>query len=182
MIHNICVWYSCHDTHCLYLVSMIHNIYVQITSPILWIVRPIKFSIYNYWRHGDIVWLVTVTSRNLWKRPAYVLLRDLTELPAKFDHDLSKTVTSMRYSHSWEFGCCTWFAIFNSINAACDQSQRSKTLCCDWSHAAFIKVNFSKLTHSKICRNYFVCSRYHLCKISDQIMSAKLQLPIISWN
>ena len=118
MIHNFYVWYpwikifmsglndtqlfSSGATHNMYncyswytiLISGIHDIYAKITSVILCVVDPIPSNLSNYllkkrqhWSHH--------TSRNLWPRPAYVPTRDLTELPAKFYQNRSKTVTSM---------------------------------------------------------------------------------------
>ena len=45
------------------------------------------------------------------------------------------------------------------------------------SHVAFIEVNFSKLTQNiQIFGNYFVCNRYHLRKISAQIIECNCTL------
>ena len=45
---------------------------------------------------GNIGRLVMATFRNQLPRPAYVLTRAVTELPAKFDQNLSKPLTPMR--------------------------------------------------------------------------------------
>ena len=81
--------------------SVIHDtqIYAWITSVILCAVDPIPSNVclFNYWRNWNIGRLVTVTPGNLWPRPTYVLTRDLTELPAKFHHNLPKIVTTSQY-------------------------------------------------------------------------------------
>ena len=55
------------------------------------------YCISNYWRNYNITRLVTAKSQNLRPRPTYVIIRDLIELHAKFDHNRSKTVTPIRY-------------------------------------------------------------------------------------
>ena len=57
IIESICFQYPWYDTQGLYLVSMIHNIYVRITSLILCIVHPIasNFHISNYWKTATLV-------------------------------------------------------------------------------------------------------------------------------
>ena len=60
MIHSICVWYPLYDTQtpqCLYLVSMIHNIYVRITTLILYVIHP-SDPIFPYLIIGETAALV----------------------------------------------------------------------------------------------------------------------------
>ena len=66
------------------------NIYVWFTPQIIICIEddiiPI-FSYLFYWRRWNVV---TVTSRNLWRRPSYVLTHELTESHTKLGHDLPK--------------------------------------------------------------------------------------------
>ena len=73
------------------------------------------------------------------------------------------------------------FEKFDSIIVKCIQSQRCKTLDCDWSPATLIEVNFS---NNQIFRNYFVFIYYHLCKISAQIIKSVIFAPynILEWT
>ena len=49
---------------------------------------------------------------------------------------------------------------------------------CDWLFHRFIEVNFSNLTDSnQIFRNDFVLIRYHVCKISSQIIECIIFAP-----
>ena len=79
MIHIVCVW-GIHDTHYVCLVS-IHDtqyiLYVWITSLILCIVSHQIFPYVISRRSRNKGGLyITVTSRNQWLRPSYVLARD----------------------------------------------------------------------------------------------------------
>ena len=66
---------------------------------------------------------------------------------------------------------CVNFEKFTIINLVRNQSQSSIFHRCDWSLDKFIEVNFSKLTNNiEFFRNYFVCIRCHLCKISPKII------------
>ena len=67
---------------------------------------------------------------------------------------------------------------FTSINAACDQSEPSKPLGCDWSHASFIDVKFSTLKqNNQIFKNDFVTTVKFQLKLScEKFLSKRKKL------